>query len=65
MGDNRRGSFDSRGWGVLKGDLIHGRILFRLWSSDSDESWWILDLIKHPIDFWKRMRWSRCLNVVR
>jgi signal peptidase I len=65
MGDNRRGSWDSRGWGVLKGNLIHGRILFRLWSSDSDESWWILDLIKHPIDFWRRMRWSRCLNIVR
>lgn len=64
MGDNRRGSWDSRGWGVLPGKLIHGRILFRLWSSDSDESWWIVDLIKHPIDFWKRMRWSRCLNVM-
>ncbi len=65
MGDNRRGSFDSRDWGVLQGHLIHGRILFRLWSSDSDESWWIFDLIKHPIDFWRRMRWSRCLNVIR
>lgn len=65
MGDNRRGSFDSRSWGVLKGNMIHGRILFRLWSSDSDESWWIFDLIKHPIDFWKRMRWSRCLNIMK
>lgn len=65
MGDNRRGSFDSRGWGILPGHFIHGRILFRLWSSDSDESWWIIDLIKHPIDFWSRMRWSRCLNVMR
>ncbi|MGZ6254843.1 MAG: signal peptidase I [Candidatus Chromulinivorax sp.] len=65
MGDNRRGSYDSRGWGVLPGHYIHGRILFRIWSSDSDESWWIFDLIKHPIDFWKRMRWSRCLNIMR
>ncbi|MBP6869663.1 signal peptidase I [Candidatus Babeliales bacterium] len=65
MGDNRRGSYDSRGWGKLSGHLIHGRILFRIWSSDSDASWWIVDLIKHPIDFWTRMRWSRCLNIVR
>ena len=65
MGDNRRGSYDSRGWGKLPGHFIHGRILFRLWSSDSDESWWIIDLIKHPIDFWSRMRWSRCLNIMR
>ncbi len=65
MGDNRRGSYDSRAWGVLPRHFIHGRILFRIWSSDSDESWWIVDLIKHPIDFWKRMRWSRCLNVMQ
>jgi signal peptidase I len=64
MGDNRLGSYDSRMWGPVKGDMIHGKIIFRLWSSDSDESWWIVDLIKHPIDFWKRIRWSRCLNRV-
>ena len=65
MGDNRLGSYDCRGWGVLDGHMIHGRILFRIWSSDSNESWWILDLLKHPIDFWKRMRWNRCLQIVR
>ena len=59
MGDNRRGSKDSRFFGPVQGRLIHGRILYRIWSSDSDEQWWIIDLIKHPIDFWKRMRWSR------
>lgn len=64
MGDNRQGSYDSRDWGPVPGHYIHGRILFRLWSSDSDESWWIIDLLKHPIDFWTRMRWSRCLNVM-
>lgn len=65
MGDNRLGSWDCRGWGPLDGHMIHGRILFRIWSSDSNESWWIIDLLKHPIDFWKRMRWNRCLQIVR
>ncbi len=59
MGDNRRGSQDARVFGPVKRAFIHGRIIFRLWSHDSDENWWIVDLIKHPIDFWKRMRWSR------
>ena len=67
-GDNRLGSHDSRFWAVggkpLDGKLIHGKIVFRIWSMDSTESWWIVDLIKHPIDFWKRIRWNRCLQVV-
>lgn len=65
MGDNRLGSWDSRGWGKLDGKLIHGRIKFRIWSIDSNENWWIVDLIKHPIDFWKRVRWGRCMQRVK
>ncbi len=64
MGDNRRGSTDSRFFGPVKERLIHGKILFRIWSVDSTESWWIVDLIKHPIDFWSRMRWSRFFQVM-
>jgi len=64
MGDNRLGSHDSRFFGIIKGREIHGRILFCIWSIDSDESWWIIDLIKHPIDFWCRVRWSRCLKLM-
>lgn len=59
MGDNRRGSIDSRFLGPIDGRLIHGKIKYRIWSINSDESWWIIDLIKHPIDFWSRMRWDR------
>lgn len=59
MGDNRLGSKDSRYFGPVKRSFIHGRILFRIWSIDSDYSWWIADLLLHPIDFWKRVRWSR------
>lgn len=64
MGDNRLGSSDSRCFGPFERRLIHGRILFRIWSLDSDESWWILDLIKHPIDFWSRVRWNRFFQVM-
>jgi signal peptidase I len=66
MGDNRQGSSDSRDWGPLDADKIafHGRIVFRIWSVDSDESWWIVDLIKHPIEFWSRVRWSRFFQVL-
>lgn len=59
MGDNRLGSSDSRSFGKLNGDLIHGRILVRLFSVDSNYSWLIFDLLSNPIDFWTRVRWSR------
>jgi len=65
MGDNRLGSSDCRVFGPIDGRLIHGRILFRIWSHDSDESWWIVDLFKHPIDFWKRFRWNRFFQCVK
>lgn len=68
MGDNRQGSYDARFWDKtghpLNGDLIHGKIVFRIWSLDSNQSWWILDLLMHPIDFWKRVRWSRCMQTI-
>lgn len=64
MGDNREGSYDARFWGPLDARHIHGKIIFRIWSLDSDSDWWIVDLLKHPIDFWSRVRWSRCLQVV-
>jgi len=64
MGDNRLGSKDSRWFGPIKHNLIHGRIVFRIWSVNSDESWWILDLMRHPIDFWQRVRWSRFFQIL-
>jgi len=65
MGDNRRDSGDSRTFGPIKGNTIFGRIKMRIWSIDSNASWWIVDFIKHPIDFWKKMRWSRFFQVVK
>jgi signal peptidase I len=65
MGDNRLGSKDSRYFGPLDGRLIHGKILWRIWSLDSDESWWIVELLKHPINFWKNVRWGRFFQSVK
>lgn len=59
MGDNRLGSKDCRFFGPVKREQIHGRLVARLWSIDSDEGWWIVDLIKNLIDYWRRVRWSR------
>lgn len=59
LGDNRLGSNDCRYWGPLKASLIHGKIKFRLISIDSSDSWLIFDILKHPIEFWTRVRWSR------
>lgn len=65
MGDNRLGSSDSRMWGTLKKELIHGKIIFRIMSIDSDDNWMIFDILKNPIDFFKRIRWSRWFQIVR
>jgi len=65
MGDNRRGSSDSRFIGPIDGRLIHGRIVYRILSVDSDASWLLWDLITHPIDFWRRVRRGRNFQRVR
>lgn len=62
MGDNRLGSHDCRFFGPLDGRLIHGKIVFCIFSLDSKSDWLILDILKYPIDFWTRVRWSRCLH---
>lgn len=66
MGDNRKGSSDCREVGVIDGKLIHGRVIFRLFSfDDADNSWMILSFLKNPITFWSKIRWNRCLQWVR
>lgn len=64
MGDNRLGSTDSRFFGPIKKESIHARILWRLWSIDSDEAWTHMALLKHPIDFWSYLRWNRFFTAV-
>lgn len=60
MGDSRKNSRDSRYWGFLDKSLIHGRASFVIYSIDSEEAFWLFDLIKHPINFWtKHVRFNR------
>jgi len=66
MGDSRKNSRDSRFWGFLDEDLIHGRASFIIYSVDSEEPLWIFELLKHPIDFWtKRIRWNRFFKNIK
>lgn len=64
MGDNRLGSYDSRGWGPVKRDYIHGKIVFRIFSFDIKSSSIIWDFITNPFDFVTRIRWSRFFTVM-
>ncbi len=60
MGDSRRNSTDSRVWLFLDESYIHGRASFVIFSIDSEEPFWFLEVIKHPLSFWTRnIRWDR------
>lgn len=66
MGDNRKNSGDSRSFGPVPRNLIRGRVSFVLFSLDSEEVFWLFDLVKHPIDFWtKHVRWNRFFKPIR
>ena len=60
MGDSRKNSQDSRWFGFLDRKFVHGRMSFIIYSIDSQESLWLFELLRHPIDFWfKSIRWNR------
>ncbi len=64
MGDNCLASYDSRYFGPLTGSLIHGKIIFRIFSVDSNGGFLLLDILKNPVRFFKRIRWNRCFERV-
>jgi len=60
MGDSRKNSRDSRWWHFLDSERVHGRASFIIYSIDSEEPFWLFELVKHPIDFWtKSIRFGR------
>ena len=65
MGDNRKGSWDSRFWGFCDKSEIQGKVNFIIYSIDSQEPFLFFDFIKHPIDFWTQIRWNRFFKSVK
>jgi signal peptidase I len=66
MGDSRRNSHDSRSWGLVAHKHVYGRASCILYSIDTEEPWGILELLKHPIDFWrKKLRMNRFFKFLK
>lgn len=65
MGDNRRNSVDSREWGFVDKSRVCGKASFIIWSLDSEEPLWLLELLKSPIGFFGMLRWSRFFKKIK
>ncbi|MBU4269993.1 signal peptidase I [Candidatus Dependentiae bacterium] len=65
MGDNRKGSWDSRFWGFCDKSEIQGKVNFIIYSIDSQEPFLLFDIIKHPIKFWSKIRFNRFFKIVK
>lgn len=65
LGDNRRNSYDCREFGLVSHDLIVGRASFIFFSLDGAETYWFVELLKNPFNFFtKKVRWSRFFRFV-
>lgn len=66
QGDSRRNSRDCRVWGCLDGSLIRGKASMIVYSINSEEVWWLFDILKNPIDFWtKKLRSERSFTMIK
>ncbi|MFL6255165.1 MAG: signal peptidase I, partial [Pyrinomonadaceae bacterium] len=64
MGDNRENSRDSRYWGPVSRDLIVGRAMFVIWSSDlsAPQAQGFSGLVQ---GFFTNTRWNRIGTLLR
>jgi len=62
MGDNRRGSSDSRVFGPVKQKNIFARMTYCIFSVDSNNGWLVLDFLQNPIAFIRNMRTNRFIK---
>lgn len=66
QGDSRRNSKDCRVWGPVDGSLIRGKASIIVYSINSEEVWWLFDILKNPIDFWtKKLRAERSFTMIK
>ena len=66
QGDSRRNSRDCRSWGFLDGNLIRGKASVIVYSINSEEIWWLFDILANPIDFWtKKLRSERSFTMLK
>ncbi len=65
MNDNRRNTSDSRTFGLIESNQIYGNVYRILYSIDSYEYSWLLEIIKNPRSFFShQMRTNRFLAKV-
>jgi signal peptidase I len=66
MGDSRKNSIDSRQWLFVDKKLIRGRVGYVVWSVDSEEPFWLLEMVKHPLRFCKKLlRLKRIMKSIK
>jgi signal peptidase I len=66
QGDSRRNSHDCRAWGMIDRSLIRGKASIIIYSINSEEVWWLFDILKNPFAFWsKKLRPERSFTVLK
>ncbi|MBM3894714.1 signal peptidase I [Candidatus Dependentiae bacterium] len=66
QGDSRRNSHDCRVWGPVDRSLIRGKASIIMYSINSEEVWWLFDILKNPLSFWsKKLRPERAFTILK